>query len=70
MNKIWLREEEQQEEAQRKKLEEQQEEEDDAKSKGIYSLVIKFDRDNSIEVLKSGSIEPPKGYYYDIKDHF
>jgi uncharacterized protein involved in cysteine biosynthesis len=42
--------EEQQEEEQRKKLEEQQE--DDAKNKGIYSLVIKLDRDFSIEIRK------------------
>jgi len=73
VNKIWLQEEEQLEEKQqeeelRKKPEEQREgkqleEEGDAWNKGIYSLVIKFDRDNSIVVGKLGPVEFPKGYY-------
>jgi len=45
VNKKWLQEEEKE---QRKK----HEEEGDAKNKGIYSLVVKFNRDSSIEILK------------------
>jgi len=61
VNKKWLQEEEKE---QRKKLEEQRkEEEGDAWNKGIYSLVIKFDRDNSIAVGNLGPVEFPKGYY-------
>jgi len=44
VNKKWLQEEEKE---QRKK----HEEEGDAKNKGIYSLVVKFNRDSSIEIL-------------------
>jgi len=67
VKKIWLQEEEQLEEEQRKKLAEQQE---DADNKGIYGLVTKFNRDNSIEIGKLGSIEFPQDFifsYFPIK---
>jgi len=53
--------EEQLEKEQRKKLEEQQEEDED--NKGIYNLVIKLDKGNSIDIGKLGSIKFPEGYY-------
>ena len=60
VNKKWLQEErkKQQEEEQREKKEE-----GDAKNKGIYSLVIKLDRDGSVEIVTLGSIESPKAIF-------
>ncbi len=62
VNKKWLQEEEQLEKKQQKE-EQREEKEDDAESKGIYGLVIKLNRDSSIEIVRLTLWNPYQGCY-------